>query len=208
MKDRKRSICILLIIIFIAWAVWIFVKTESNPCLSVVTPKSIAASCNEEFTVDLVMSNLPNDRYPAASITVEFDNSKLEFISVKPGTMMACRTNLSSNELQSDALSGSVPVWNCDVDLSNQSGEIKTMYLDMTGENTAYCKAGFDKKTKNIVLRLNFKLKDIPLQDRKVYFLLTDVVFSTLSGDANTASLSTSNPINSLSVKNAALWVK
>lgn len=167
---------------------FVFLKESSilkKPTLTLVPPPPIELSNKDEFIVDVKLSSLPKDIYPAASISVGFDNNKLEFTGVKIGTMETYGDKvLDGNDFD-------IPLWDCNEELSNKKGQINTMYLDMTAGKFAYNKDGFKQDSKDIVLRLGFRLKDSS-QKGDIYDLdIRGAVFATVDGDKDNTSLST-----------------
>lgn len=154
------------------------------PSLNLIPSKDINNNNKEEFDVDVTLSSLPPNIYPAASISVSFDKNKLEFTGIKNGTMKT----YGNGESSSDGFS--VPTWKCDTEASNNSSEINAMYVDMTAGRFAYNKDGFDNKSKNSVIRLGFKLKEGVKVGDILKLDLKDAIFATVNGDKDNTSLS------------------
>lgn len=165
-----------------------------KPTLILKPPAPIAASNHEEFTVDLELSKLPSNIYPAASISIKFNKNKLEFTGIKQGTMM-----ISGDEF-------TIPIWNCNTEKCNKDGEINSMYLDMTSGKNSYCAKGFDEEKKNIVLRLGFKLRDSAISGDVYNLTFKDAIFATVDGDKDKSSLSME--LDTLHIKNCKIAVK
>ena len=183
----------------------IFFNKDSNlsiikPTLILEPPAPIEVTNKEEFIVDVKLSHLPKDIYPAASISVGFDNNKLEFTGVKMGTMETYGDQI---------LNGSdytIPTWACNVETSNKKGVVNAMYLDMTAGKFAYNEDGFEKGSKDIVLRLAFKLKDSTQAGENYYLDIKDAVFATVDGDKDKSSLATLD--KTLKTNNCSIVVK
>ena len=186
-------------------SVSIFFNEESSlsiikPTLILEPPAPIEVSNKDEFIVDIKLSRLPKDIYPAASISLGFDNNKLEFTGVKMGTMETYGDQI---------LNGSdytIPTWDCNVETSNKNGLVNAMYLDMTAGKFAYNKDGFEKDSKDIVLRLAFKLKDSAQSGENYYLDIKDAVFATVDGDKDKSSLSMTG--KTLKINNCSIVVK
>ncbi|MDR0879288.1 MAG: hypothetical protein LBN09_01130 [Clostridioides sp.] len=151
-------------------------KEESSvidPTIYLDPPAPISANSDKEFEVALKMSDLPDEVYPGASISIGFDNSKLEFVGLKPGTMQT-----SADKLQSGS-EYEVPTWNCNIDVSNKNGQINAMYLDMSDGNLAYNRDGFKKDKRDVVLKLVFKLNVVQRGDT-LDLNIDDAVFATV----------------------------
>ena len=183
----------------------VFFNEESSlsiikPTLILEPPAPIEVTNKEEFIVDVKLSHLPKDIYPAASISVGFDNNKLEFTGVKMGTMETYGDQI---------LNGSdytIPTWACNVETSNKKGVVNAMYLDMTAGKFAYNEDGFEKGSKDIVLRLAFKLKDSTQAGENYYLDIKDAVFATVDGDKDKSSLATLD--KTLKTNNCSIVVK
>lgn len=183
-------------------------RALSAPILSLQPPTSVGVASHEEFTVDLVLSAMDDHLYPAASIIVDFDKNRLEFTGVKMGNVMVYENYNPIGDSEAASPTMMIPTWSCNTELSNQTGEIRAMYLDMTGGNNAYGTAGFDVKSQNVVLRLGFKLKDSVSAGDKIQMSLVDAVFATSGGDVDGTSMSTSKDLNTLRAKDAEILVK
>ena len=62
-------------------------STVSEPTLIVETPQKLSASQTDEFTLDVTISSLGDARYPAMSMSIAFDSSRLEFLGVEEGNI-------------------------------------------------------------------------------------------------------------------------
>ena len=60
---------------------------SGEPTLIVETPQKLSVSQTEEFTLDVTISNLGDARYPAMSMSIAFDPSRLEFLGVEEGNI-------------------------------------------------------------------------------------------------------------------------
>ncbi len=156
------------------------------PSITLMSPEPVFASHREEIIIDVVLSHLPDRSYPAASLSVEFDKNMLEFVGVKQGTMMTLGHSTGEKKTYN------IPIWKNDVEVSNQLGEINTMYLDITGGKFAYVLEGFQKNDNDILLRLSFRLRD-SVQAGKIYNItVKDAVIASIGGAETRTSLATS----------------
>lgn len=199
-KKRKNIIILIIVLVLIgasAISIYSYKMKNSNvtkneeqsdiveiPIIKLVPSKNIGVNEKEEFEVDVVLSSLPADIYPAASVSIGFNKDKLEFAGVKKGEMQTYGDISSSGE------NFVVPLWDCDIKTSNDSGKINAIYLDKTAGKFAYNKFGFDKESKNVVLRLKFKLKNNAKQGEKYALDIKDAIFATVNGDKDNTSLS------------------
>lgn len=160
--------------------------------LSLECNEDISADFKDEIVIPVKLSYLPSGIYPSASISVEFDKDKLEFIGIKDGTM--------------ENYSKEIPKWNVDVESSNKYGVVNAIYLDESGGKNSYYKSGFVKGEKDTVLNLKFKLKDSVKQNDKLELTVSDAVFATINGDTDDKNLSTLK--ETMEVKNLIIEVK
>ena len=146
--------------------------------LSLSYDKEISEGSQEEIVIPVKLSYLPSGVFPSASMSVEFDKDKLEFIGVKKGTMQD--------------YSKTVPEW--------------TFYIDKSGAKNSYYKSGFEKGKKDVVLNLVFKLKEEAKSGDMLNLNISDAVFATVNGDTDNSNLSTAK--NTMKNKNLILEVR
>jgi len=127
--------------------------------MTLTTPAQVDAHAHEDIVIDVVMNEIPHREFPAASISIHFDHEMLEFVAVKPGDMVT----------RDPAGNYDIPVWQVDVDASNQYGRVNAMYLDLTGGDHPYVINDAD-----ILLQLVFRLHDEGAQSGKVHHLVID----------------------------------
>lgn len=176
---------IVVIAVVLVVAIGKLTKIVGTPCIELASPEPIENSNRDEIVVDVILTSLPKNIYPGASISVGFDKNKLEFTGVKQGTMMTLGEGTTDNN------KFNIPVWDCNVDKSNTDGLINAMYLDMTAGKYSYCEDGYDKKNKNIVLRLGFKLRDSVIPGEVYNLKFHDAIFATINDSKDNSSLST-----------------
>ena len=139
------------------------------PTLIVETPQKLSASQTEEFTLDVTVSTLGEARYPAMSMSISFDPSRLEFLGVEEGNIFIL-SGESSNGQQ-------LPDWSCNVQNSNDTGLINIMYLDMTGGKNAFSQELLAEDY-NVVLRLKFRLRGSVRPGDVLDLIVEDAVFA------------------------------
>ena len=119
MSTKKKVIfsCIFILILsLIIFAIFRVKKEINKPTLTIMPIAPIESTDRNEFTLDMVLSDLPKNLYPAASVSITFDKNKLEFTGIKLGTMMAYGDkSADGNNLVS-------PTWSCNVQNSNIKG--------------------------------------------------------------------------------------
>ncbi|MCC3359434.1 cohesin domain-containing protein [Bacillus sp. REN16] len=192
-KKSTRIVGIILIVLLILAVIYFYINSKDvlkelfAPSITLVTPEPVESSNRNEIDINVLLSDLPDNTFPASSLSVQFNHNKLEFIGVKQGTMMTIDNSNKEKEIYN------IPIWKSDPEVSNQTGLINTMYLDITGGGHAYVKEGFDKKDKNILLRLTFKLRDSVISGEIYNITIKDAVIATADNDVSRSSLATSN---------------
>ena len=160
---------LLLLLIFFLFFMNLDKIVSGTPTLTIETPQKINISETEEFTLDVTVSTLGEAIYPAASMSIAFDSSHLEFINVEEG-------NVFIRNDEGD-ISQKLPNWSCNPEQCNKSGKINIMYLDTTGGKNAFSKVLLADED-NVVLRLKFRLRG-SVREGDVYDLIfEDAVFA------------------------------
>ena len=192
-KQRKKKwLWILGACILIAVLVLLLTRCGGTdfgvPTLIVETPQKLSATGTDEFTLDVTVSNLGEARYPAMSISISFDSSRLEFLGVEEGNIFIL-SDESNNGQQ-------LPDWSCNVQNSNDTGRINIIYLDMTGGRNAFTQELLAKDY-NVVLRLKFRLRGSSRSGDVLDLIVEDAVFAasdeTQSLAMTTGTLKTKN---------------
>ena len=188
-KKKKKwpwivGLCILVVSILL-----LLVRCDGSdpgaPTLTVETPQKISLSQTEEFTLDVTISDLGEALYPAASMSISFDSSRLEFLGVEEG-------NVFIRDDQSTAGQG-LPDWSCNPQTCNDTGLINIMYLDMTGGKYAFSKELLGEED-NVVLRLRFRLRGSARSGDVLDLILEDAVFA--ASDENQSLAMTADTLN------------
>ena len=180
-------------------AVIIFLLTQCGgpdsgvPTLIVETPQKLSISGTEEFTLDVTISDLGDARYPAMSMSIAFDSSRLEFLGVEEGNIFILSDENSSGQ--------QLPDWSCNVKNSNDTGLINIMYLDMTGGKNAFSKELLAEDY-NVVLRLKFRLRGSVRAGDVLDLIVEDAVFAA-SDETQSLAMTT----DTLKVKNGKIVV-
>ena len=192
-KQRKKKwLWILGACILIAVLVLLLTRCSGSdfgvPTLIVETPQKLSATGTDEFTLDVTVSNLGEARYPAMSISISFDSSRLEFLGVEEGNIFIL-SDESNNGQQ-------LPDWSCNVQNSNDTGRINIIYLDMTGGRNAFTQELLAKDY-NVVLRLKFRPRGSSRPGDVLDLIVEDAVFAasdeTQSLAMTTGTLKTKN---------------
>lgn len=139
------------------------------PTLIVETPQKLSVSGTEGFALDVTISELGEARYPAMSMSISFDPSRLEFLGVEEGNVFILSDENSAGQ--------QLPNWSCNVENSNDTGLINIMYLDLTGGKYAFSRELLAKDD-NVVLRLKFRLRGSVRAGEVLDLVLEDAVFA------------------------------
>lgn len=162
------GVLLLLLIFLLLFMNWDKI-VSGTPTLTIETPQKINISETEEFTLDVTVSALGEAIYPAASMSIAFDSSRLEFIGVEEG-------NVFIRDDESD-ISQKLPNWSCNPEQCNKSGKINIMYLDTTGGKNAFSKELLAEDD-NVVLRLTFRLRGSVRSGDVCDLIFDDAVFA------------------------------
>ena len=195
---KKRWPWIIGTCILIAAVVLLLVRcgndpVSGEPTLIVETPQKLSASQTGEFTLNVTISDLGDARYPAMSMSIAFDSSRLEFLGVEEGNIFILSDENSTGQ--------KLPDWSCNTQNSNDTGRINIMYLDMTGGKNAFSKELLADDY-NVVLRLKFRLRGSVRPGDVLDLIVEDAVFAA-SDEAQSLAMTT----DTLKVKNGRLVI-
>lgn len=204
-KDKKKifidgAVLVVAVIICI-----VILNKITTPTLKLeVSSEKISANYKEEIIIPAVLSSLPDNEYPAASVSIKFDNNKLEFVGINIGTMETYNDYDPDGE---DEPAYKIPQWSYNEEVANEDGVINAMYLDTTAGKNAYVKSGFEKDKKDIPFQLVFKLKDSVIKNDELIIKIEEAVFATVNGDTDKTTLSTKDNYKKLNIKNATIKI-
>ena len=172
-KKKKKwpwivGICILAVILVLL-LVRCDGEQEKIPTLTIETPQKMSLSDTDEFALDVTVSALGDALYPAASMSISFDSSRLEFLGVEEGNIFILSAESNSGQ--------QLPDWSCNTQVCNETGIINIMYLDMTGGKYAFSK-DLLAEDGNVVLRLKFRLRGSVRSGDVLDLILEDAVFA------------------------------
>ena len=164
-----------------------------TPTLSIETPQKISKTDTQEIMLDVTISSFGDAIYPAASMSIAFDSSRLEFIGVDEGNVF-----IRNDEGE---IPQKLPEWSCNPEQCNKSGKINIMYLDTTGGKNAFSKEllGTDD---NVVLRLKFRLRGSVRSGDICDLIFDDAVFAA-SDETESLAMTT----DTLKVRNGKIVV-
>ena len=168
-------------------------KDADRPTLTVETPQKLSKTQTTEFILDVTIPNLGDALYPAMSMSIAFDASRLEFLGVEEGNVFVYDTDNTTGR--------QLPEWSYDVASSNASGRINIMYLDLTGGKHAFSKALLAEE-ENVILRLRFRLKGSVRVGDVMDLIVEDAVFAASD---ETQSLAMTR--NTLRVRNSKIVI-
>ena len=198
---RNKKICIIIGSAALVCAVLLCIfsmlsdggkQKSDEPTLIVETPQKLKISETDTFMLDVSISSLGDALYPAASMSIAFDASRLEFLGVEEGNVFIKSDNTSGQAL---------PDWSCNIAACNESGKINVMYLDMTGGKNAFSKELLAEDN-NVVLRLKFRLRGSVRAGDICDLIVEDAVFAA-SDETQSLAMTT----NTLTVKNGKLVI-
>ena len=139
-----------------------------TPTLTIETPQKISKTETEEFSLDVTISSFGDAIYPAASMSISFDSSRLEFLGIEEGNVF----------IRNDGdVPQTLPNWSCNPEQCNKSGKINIMYLDTTGGKNAFSKELLGTED-NEVLRLKFRLRGSVRSGDICDLIFDDAVFA------------------------------
>ena len=167
-------------------------QNKDTPTLTVETPQKLSISETDTFVLDVTVSSFGDAIYPAASMSIAFDASRLEFLGVEEGNVFIKSDNTSGQTL---------PEWSYNTAACNESGRINVMYLDMTGGKNAFSKDLLHEDN-NVVLRLKFRLRGSARAGDVCDLIVEDAVFAA-SDETQSLAMTT----NTLTVKNGKLVI-
>lgn len=148
------------------------------PTVTIETPQKINKDCTEIIDLNVEISTLGENLYPAASFCISFDPSKLEFVGIKEGTVRITDSRSSSGY--------QLPTWSVNVEKSNEIGQINLMYLDMTGGKYAFTKEALDE-TENVLFHLCFRLRGSAKKGDIYELCLEDAIFANVEEEKSLA---------------------
>lgn len=167
--------------------------SDDTPTLIIETPQKISKGETEEFSLDVTISSLGETIYPAASMSISFDSSRLEFIGVEEGNVFICNDE--------GEVAQKLPKWSCNPEQCNKSGQINIMYLDTTGGKNAFSKE-FLAKEDNVVLRLKFRLRgSVRIGD------ICDLIFDDAVFAASDENMSLAMTTDTLKVRDSKIVI-
>ena len=164
-----------------------------QPTLIVETPQKLRVSNTEAFSLDVTVSDLGDARYPAMSVSIAFDSSRLEFLGVEEGNIFILSDENSTGQ--------QLPDWSCNVKNSNDTGRLNIMYLDMTGVKNAFTRELLAEDY-NVVLRLRFRLRGSVRPGDVLDLIVEDAVFAA-SDEKESLAMTT----DTLKTKNGRLVI-
>ena len=167
--------------------------SKNDPTLTVETPQKLSATQSGDFTLDVTISALGEARYPAMSMSIAFDSSRLEFLGVEEGNIFILSDKNSTGQ--------QLPDWSYNAQTSNETGLINIMYLDMTGGKNAFTKELLAEDY-NVVLRLKFRMRGSVRPGDVLDLLVEDAVFAA-SDESQSLAMTT----DTLKVKNGRLVI-
>lgn len=186
MNEKQVKAVIVTLFLLTAGIILLFLTRSgggvpSAPAVMIETPEKMSASNHEAFPLELRLTSLAGDNYPAASFSISFDPAKLEFLGIGEGNVLINNSESSSGT--------ALPEWSVNVGQSNEVGVINILYLDMTGGRYAFSKELLQEKD-NVILLLNFRLRGSVRKGDILELSLDDAVFAATDETKSLASIS------------------
>ena len=181
--DSKKKIAIIAssVLAVLAVAIIIIIFTNRNsqtakvgnlftgPAVFIEIPDKMGEKNREEFDLAVYVTKLSSDVYPAASFSISFDPSKMEFLGLEEGNVLIEDTDLPGGT--------NLPDWNVDVESSNKTGNINIMYLDFSGKEKGF-KQELLYDSDNVLFYLKFKLRGSVRKNEMYDISFKDAVFA------------------------------
>lgn len=198
-KGKKKWYVAIVVVIFLLVLIGLRLLRDKGivlsdtPTLAIQTPQRVSVEDTKEITLDVTISSLGEAVYPAASMSISFDPSRLEFLGIEEGNVFVrCGENGVPQKL---------PEWRYNPEQCNQIGAINIMYLDLTGGKNAFSKELLAEKD-NVVLRLKFRLRGSLRQGDVCDLIFEDAIFAASEEEESLAMNR-----NTLKVKNSKIVV-
>lgn len=175
-SNKKKMIIIAIVLILLALAAYfLFIRDGGAalfaPTVTIETPDKKSADDKSEFTLDVTLSDLKDELYPAASFSINFDSNKLEFLGLEEGNVLVpC-------EEKANGATSALPDWGVNVERSNEIGQINVMYLDLSGGRYAFSRELLPDGDK-VLFRLKFKLRGSVQSGDIIELSFADAVFA------------------------------
>ena len=181
--DSKKKIAIIAssVLAVLAVAIIIIIFTNRNsqtakvgnlftgPAVFIEIPDKMGEKNRDEFDLAVYVTKLSSDVYPAASFSISFDPSKMEFLGLEEGNVLIEDTDLPGGT--------NLPDWNVDVESSNKTGNINIMYLDFSGKEKGF-KQELLYDSDNVLFYLKFKLRGSVRKNEMYDISFKDAVFA------------------------------
>ena len=172
-KKMRYVVVASVIVLFLLFFMWLLLRKGTVigaiPTLAIETPNKVSIMDTKEIVLEMTISSLGDAIYPAASMSITFDPSKLEFIGVEEGNVFV------HNDVSE--VPRKLPEWSCNPEQCNKTGKINIMYLDTTGGKNAFSKV-FLVEEDNVVLRLKFRLRGSIRKGDGCDLIFEDAVFA------------------------------
>ena len=129
---RNKKILVIFPIVIVLLVLSIFIiKDKMIPKLKLVTTTSVISyDSNEEIRVQAVLTDLPDNIYPAANVSIEFDKDKLELVDFTIGTM---KVYDDYDEASDDEPKFKIPQCTYNLDMANEQGIINAKTRNTRG---------------------------------------------------------------------------
>lgn len=186
-KLRILLVCALLLLVPLFFLLRGIILSGSVLSVADVRAKGI----DSEALVDVNIDRLGSTLYPAASFIIDFDKARLELLDVREGNVFV---SSETGEI--------LPNWSVNIGKSNESGQIKIMYVDVTGGTQAFSQALIPEEG-GVLFRLCFRVRGSAREGEAYSLNVEDAVFA-----ANKEKDSLSSLRGTLRVKNGSIFIE
>lgn len=185
-STKKKALIAIGVLLAVATVIAAFILLRkcgdypvAAPAVSIETRSRLSQSDRDPFSLELRLTSLGEEIYPAASFCIAFDSARLEFLGIEEGNVLVTDPENSSGY--------KLPEWSVDTARSNQMGKINIMYLDMTGGKYAFRNEAL-RDDGNIALKLRFRLRGSAVSGDIYEISFEDAVFAASDENKSLAS--------------------
>ncbi len=164
-KKKKTAVTVagILGIVLAAVLVYLVWSYFQKPLVSMKYHKG---SEKNTIVVDMKVSKIRKN-FQAASFIVDFDEEAMTLEKLNQGTIKIKDSGTKKTKL---------PSWECDVDISNKTGKVSTMYLDMSAGNAPF----IQRKTSGILYQMVFKVNNPDMEKQKIKIKIEQATFASV----------------------------
>lgn len=151
------GIVLLIILIYFVWTYF------QKPLVSMKYHKG---SEKDTIVVDVKVSKIRKN-FQAASFIISFDEEALTLEKINQGNIKVKDSGNKKTKL---------PSWECNPDVSNKTGKVSIMYLDMSAVNAPFVK----RKTSGILYQIVFKINNPDMVKQNTKLKIEQATFASV----------------------------